>query len=182
MTSDDNNLENLEQSILDLRKVCWQKRMVLIELAAKRQKWERNLHFASGVISLFSGASVAALLLLIAGKDYLKIIGSVVGGLSGVLSLIVTTYFGAKDTQKIFEGAAKYGTLRDELFILVTQIGQLSKSTIQSKFEKIYKEYGELAPRIDSYLPPNMTERFAALERLWPEASRLGPADGDIGT
>jgi energy-converting hydrogenase Eha subunit A len=180
MNGKDSNLGNLEQSIHNLRKACWQKRMVFIDVAARRQKWERNLHFASGLISLCSGASVAALLLLIVGKDYLKIVGSLIGALAGILSLVVTTYFSAKDNQKIFEGAAKYGALIDKLFLLIDQIGVISAATIRERYERMSKEYSELAPHFDLYLPLDLSARLAELEQQWPSASRLGPAGYEI--
>ena len=140
-------------SIIALRDTCWQKRMMLWNRAARRQQWQRALHLASGIITLVSGGSVAALLATISGAENLKLIGAIVAFLAGVLSLIVTTYFDVKETQKMFEGASNYGILRDRLVSLVDGVSELSRKTALERLGKIREDAGKAMLQYDPLLP-----------------------------
>ena len=59
------------------------------------------------MITLVAGGSVTALLATVSGALTAKIAGSVIGILSGVLSLVVTIFYDVKETDNMFDGAAK---------------------------------------------------------------------------
>ena len=145
--------ESVREFITELRDSCWQKRMMLLNGAGRRQKWQRALHLLSGIITLVSGGSVAALLATMSGAGGLKLIGAIVAFLSGVLSLVVTTYFDVKETQKMFEGAGAYGALRDRLVTLDDGLPSLTMKTALERLAKIREDVGKAAHQYDPLLP-----------------------------
>jgi hypothetical protein len=146
-------LNSVRASVTELRESCWRKRMMLWNGAARRQRWQRALHLVSGIVTLVSGGSVAALLATISGAEGLKLIGAIIAFLSGVLSLIVTTYFDVKETQKMFEGASAYGVLRDRLINLNDGLSSLAIKTAVERLAKIREDAGKSAHQYDQLLP-----------------------------
>jgi hypothetical protein len=52
------NERPIKPEIEKIRRICNRKRTALWRSAAKKQKWQRGLHFASGLITLLSGGVV----------------------------------------------------------------------------------------------------------------------------
>jgi hypothetical protein len=162
------------ESVVGLRLSCWYKRMILLEKAGHREQWQRTLHLASGIIMLISGGSVAALLATIGGGASLKLIGAVVAFLSGVLSLVVTTYFDPRETQKMFEGASNYGLLRDRLDTLRDELPTISYGIALERLQTIRADAGKASSQYDSLMPRR--KRLVAELRALEAMQRASPA------
>jgi hypothetical protein len=146
-------LDSVRKSVEELRDSCWQKRMMLSEKAGRRERWQRALHLASGIVTLISGGSVAALIATISGAASLKLTGAVIAFCSGVISLVVTTYFDVKETQKMFVGASTYGILRDRLITLLDELPTINNKTSIERLAKIRADVGKAGQQYDSLLP-----------------------------
>jgi hypothetical protein len=156
----------LDKSITQLRDACARKRAILWGRAESRQRWQRVLHFTAGVITLVAGGSVTALLATVSGALTAKIAGSVIGILSGVLSLVVTIFYDVKETDNMFAGAAKYGSLRDQLTTLLDKTTEPSNKVVES-LAKLRKDYGDLAQHYDRMVPRSQLSADPPPDEKW---------------
>jgi hypothetical protein len=150
-----------DKSITRLRDACARKRAILWDRAESRQRWQRVLHFTSGVITLVAGGSVTALLATVSGALTAKIAGSVIAILSGILSLVVTIFYDVKETDNMFEGAAKYGSLRDQLTTLLDKTEDIPSNKAAEILAKLRNDYSDLARHYDRMVPRSQLRQLS---------------------
>jgi hypothetical protein len=102
---------------------------------------------------LASGGLVATLLATINGAQGAKLVGAVIAFLSGTLSLVATTYFDIRDTQKISDGASDYGVLIDQLDNLEGRLDDIQPKTATDGLIRIREKASLVRRQIDPYLP-----------------------------
>jgi hypothetical protein len=162
-----NETDDPTATIESLRTAYWQKRQMLLKRAAQRRNRQRALHLISGIVTLASGGLVT-ILLASTVKDEAqtaKFLGAITAFLSGVLSLVATTYFDVKDTQKISDGASEYGMLIDLLDNLKGKFAELQRKTVGENLNKIREKARVVSTQIEPYLPTG--------ERYFSEARTL---------
>jgi membrane protein implicated in regulation of membrane protease activity len=88
------------------------KHKALIAAANRRVRWQKILHMASGVLALISGASITAIIVELTSSMSVKVFSAALAFLSGVISLVVTSYFDEKRKYENLRGSQQIsGTL-----------------------------------------------------------------------
>jgi hypothetical protein len=128
--------------------VCNKKRLVLIEQANKRNRRRKLVNIAAGVLALLSGSSVSVALANVLNQTSFSILGAVLAFVSGVLSLITSTYYDDKETRQNSEGAAAYGALRDRAEIEVLHPSPSNKQSYEA-LKRLWTAYGDISSRYD---------------------------------
>jgi hypothetical protein len=123
------------------------KRDHLMRLAERRRKWRRHLIVFSGIIALISGGAITAVISNLTDSMTIKVLSASLAFASGLTSLFLGTYFDDKETQKMYEGAARYLEFRDRAKRAVMK--PLSPAAAYETFAKLQEEYAKLAKDYD---------------------------------
>jgi hypothetical protein len=91
------------------------KRDHLMGMAERRKKWRRRLIVFSGLVALISGGAITAVISDRTDSMTVKVLSAGLAFVSGLTSLFLGTYFDEKETQKMYDGAAKYLAFRDRV-------------------------------------------------------------------
>lgn len=116
------------------------KRNRLLHKAWRRSRASRALTLLSGLLALFSAGTITAVLTDLLGTAKMQILAAVAAGISGVVSLIVATYFDDRETAEILAGATKYLSLREKAYGILLH-PSISKAKLHSKLVELQAEY-----------------------------------------
>jgi hypothetical protein len=146
-------LQELTQNLEELRIICQTKRERLWGRAARRNKWQKGLHIAGGVIALFSGGAITSVVTSLTSSLTMKIIAAALAFLSGGISLVTTTLFDSKESVKMFDGAARYAALRDKAQTLYERRTGIAIDRVTEQLGRLRAESSSLAKEFDHLLP-----------------------------
>lgn len=118
------------------------KREALIRRALKGRSWRRTLLFLAGALALLSGAAVVVEIgVHLKLVNEFRLLSASLALMSGVISLIIATYFEEREIHKLFEGAAKFLALREQAHSRTVSLPKL-----ESEFIRLSDEYDPLLP------------------------------------
>jgi hypothetical protein len=124
------------------------RRKALLVLGSPRGRYRKNLTMAGGVIALLSGGSSAALLAPINDATGYKIAGAVLGFLAGAVTLVSNIYYDDKDTTRMFQGAAAFAQLRDEIDEVMLQ-PNVTEARLYEAYKREYPRNNKLCGEYD---------------------------------
>ena len=145
-------VEELAMSAGNLSDICAEKREVLKSQAISRSKWQKRLHIASGVIALLSGGAITAVVTDLTSSLQMKIFATTLAFSSGIISLVTTTLFDTKETQRMFEGAAQFLIIRDKLRALHHRRSTLTPDQFDEALGPLRTEYNKTSADFDPLL------------------------------
>ena len=130
--------------------LCQVKRELLGQLAAERIAWAKHLQLAAGVLALVSAASITSLISTLSNPTTLKIFAAVVAFASGVITMVIPTYFDQKENLTILEGANRFLELRDEANTLAKR-PSLTPTETYDALERLRRAYDEQSARYGQF-------------------------------
>jgi hypothetical protein len=83
----------------------------LIDIATFRRGFRQLLHVSAGIMALFAGTISVAISSGSPSTNTAQLISAVIAFLSGIITLLASTYFDEKETATIFDGAPKFLSL-----------------------------------------------------------------------
>src|SRR5262245_37359736 len=90
------------------------KRDALIRRALNGRTWRCSLLFSAGALALLSGATVVIEVGVHLNRvNEFRMLSALFALMSGMMTLIIATYFDERELHKLFEGAAKLLALRE---------------------------------------------------------------------
>jgi hypothetical protein len=136
------SIEEWAKDTYDLSNVCHEKRQLLLSQAISRTKWQKGLHIGSGTVALLSGMAST----MVTGTQF---VAAALAFLSGIVSLLTTTLFEVKETQRMFEGAYQFLVVRDRLRTLYRQRGILDVGKFMKEQEPLREQYVQISKEYD---------------------------------
>jgi hypothetical protein len=135
-----------ETSFDRLRKLanaCDAKWELLGRSAYRRILWAKALHVIAGVLALISGVSVTSLIAAVSDELGVKIFAAAIAFVSGLTTLVISSYFDQKETLNILEGASHFLALRDEANVTRTRPNLTPAQAYESldKLSRAYDDY-----------------------------------------
>jgi hypothetical protein len=159
-------LAELVDSVAVLRNTCRNKQTMLWQSARRRTKTQKGLHVAAGVIALFSGGAITSVLTAVTSSLIMKIIAAGFAFLSGMISLLTTTLFDTRETERMFDGATQYAILGNRAQSLLDRNRTLSFNQVQNETARLTENHGSLIKQYDSLLSSLSSEPRRSLTDL----------------
>jgi hypothetical protein len=127
---------------------CAGKRQALVARAHKGTRWRKALNITAGVLALFSAASMTAVVAELTSSFGVKVVSAVVAFLSGITTLLVSSFFDEKEMQKAQEGAAKFLALRDQA-LLAARKPDMTEKLAFAELTRLLRSYNTLSAEYD---------------------------------
>src|SRR3974377_1300867 len=138
-------------AVADLETVaeaCRGKATTLLFFANQRTTVRKFLNIAAGVLALFSAASITAVIAELTSSFGVKVVAASVAFLSGIITLVVSSFFDEREIQKAHEGAAKFMSLRDQAH-LATRRPDISEKQAFAELSNLVKLYNSISGEYD---------------------------------
>lgn len=139
-----NGLEHLRKQLQTVATDSQTKRRLLLIKASHRSRLRRVLHVTAGILALLSATSITAIITELTNSMAVKVFSAAVAFISGVISLVISNYVDERDTWKMFEGAARFMSVRSNAELI------LSKPNVtDAELRKLHEEYGKCSTAFD---------------------------------
>jgi hypothetical protein len=134
-------LEELAQSIQNESRLYQSTYRSLLARAARRTIWRKCLHLSSGTIALISGGTFVSSIL----GEVAATVGSLLAFLSGIITLITTTFFDEKETEDIIKCATRYDALADSMDSLHERRYEIGVERLAQALDRLRSEENKLS-------------------------------------
>jgi hypothetical protein len=104
---------------------------------------KKALTILSGVLALFSAGAIATVLADVFGASGTQTVAAITAAISGVISLVMGTYYNDDDIVNLFTGSSKYLALRDNVYRLIIH-QQIDDEERYKRLGDLQKEYATL--------------------------------------
>ncbi len=151
MTGDELGLE--EELGRDYYRLIWishKKRDALENLTRRNLRLKSYLTVASGILSLISSATIAAIVVAYVPSKYLSILALLLALLGGLLALIGSFAYNYRELFNLHLGASKFLELRERASRFALD-RQLTYNTRKQRLSELWEEYTTLSAMYDHY-------------------------------
>jgi hypothetical protein len=128
------------------------KRLQLEKYARRRTSIAKCLHLVAGAFALVSASSITAVISDFTNLMTVKISSAALGFVSGFITLVFSTYFDEKETQRIFDGSTKFLKIREEAHLIGMRPDTTEKQAY-TLLAKLQADYVEFSKEFDHFLP-----------------------------
>jgi len=111
--------DRLERELERLTANAALRREDLLLSGLRKSRRRKALNIVAGLLALTSAGAIAAVIADVFGNDGVQLIAAFVAGISGTISLVVTSYFSDDEILAMLTGSAKYLALRESVYRLV---------------------------------------------------------------
>jgi len=80
-----------------------------------------------------------------------KVLSACLGFLSGMISLVMTSFFDEKETNRLFEGATRFLSLRDQVELVRLQPNLTEKQAFEA-LKKLRTDYEKYSAEYDRFI------------------------------
>ena len=134
-----------------LAKRAQSKRARLARAAKRKSILGRSLTLSAGVLALLSAGSITAIITEITSSMTVKVLSACLGFLSGMISLVMTSFFDEKETNRLFEGATRFLSLRDQVELVRLQPNLTEKQAFEA-LKKLRTDYEKYSAEYDRFI------------------------------
>jgi hypothetical protein len=148
LSDSQNGLKRAREQLRELAEDSQRKRKRLLSKATDRTRLRRILHVTAGVLALLSAASITSIIAELTNSMAVKIFSAALAFISGVITLLISTYMEERETLRMFEGAAGFMSIRDKATISADEAG-VTESKAYTELRKLREEYGKCSKEFD---------------------------------
>lgn len=143
------------------------KREDLLRSGLKRSGRRKALTVAAGILALTSAGTITAAVTRVFGSSGMQLLAALAAGISGTVSLFITSYYADDAILTMLLGSAKYLALRENVYRLVIEpkISDSDRFKRLADFQAEYARLDEIYSRFftlrrgPSQRPPKFTDR-----------------------
>lgn len=143
---------DVEKKITAIRDLSQEKRIMLWLCASQRTNRSKWLHVTASSLALLSSGTITTAITGLVDKQAIQVIAAILAFTSGILSLIISTIYDAKETNRMYEGASRYAQLREKTQIALDQVASLSDNHCIEILKDLRTEYVSISGEFDPLL------------------------------
>jgi hypothetical protein len=144
------------------------KRQDLQETALRKGKRRKALTVLAGILALTSAGAITTVMSIAFGNIGIQLAAALTAAVSGIVSLLITSYYSDNTVFNMLQGSAQYLALRENIYSLVIQ----PKMSDAERF-RLLKEFQSQYIRLDE----NYSQYFSVGDSLY--SSLPPPLPGD---
>lgn len=145
--------------LVELNKDAHDNSVALVDRARRAAALSRTLHIVSGILALISGSTITAIATKVLSADSWQAVSAGIAFLSGISTLLTTTFFQDREIRQIYELAGKFLAIREEGSAAL-QRPRSTDDDIYQAFLSLSERYSETASDAAPFLPMKLVKQL----------------------
>ena len=150
---------NQSAMLAELNKDAHDNSVALVDRARRTVTLSRTLHIVSGILALVSGSAITAIATKVLSADSWQAVSAGVAFLSGIVTLLTTTFFQDREIRQMYELAGKFLAIREEGSAALQRPGS-TNDDIYKAFVSLSERYSKAASDAAPFLPMKLVRQL----------------------
>ena len=151
--------DDIIEGVREIADFSDRKRPALMDRATARQSTSRHLHFLAAGIALLSSAGMTVVLTSGSSSLTLKVVTPLIAFAAGIINLVSTIYYDARETTRMFKGAASFLALKSKAELLLLSPPATLKGLFDA-YKKLVDTYQSRSGDYDPLTGPSSVQRL----------------------